>query len=365
MSKVSENCEMETREDFLRSVVAEAVLCIGRHHSTAARLASSELLQGLSAAMRRIHNNDSGIAITKCMKLLSGGLAGRPNLCANTVYAITVFTYYNKDMSVDIVQEYLGYMCHLLESVTREVVQACLSFVKGVVSLYPSLYLGPLVPTIMKGLSSMVKDCSRRYRTKTDSIISRLIEKFGADHISTLVPPHNEILHKRLRNLRKKSSRSKRAKEAEDQQEGCDDNAGTTELFTEKAPTSLEEILAAIDPDLVGADDEEGKKKSPVSSRQKKRNQPTAAWVEEDDSEDEVLDLLGPAAAQAIRATKPRAPKQVMESKQIEKEEEVGFPTNELGKLIIYEDKKADKLEKWNREFLSSVYLPAFWMEIN
>lgn len=236
LSKVSASSDVGSREIFLKNAVAESVMCIGRTHSTAARLASNELLQTLSGAMRRIHDNNTDTAIRECMRLLSGGLLCRPALCANTIYAITVFTYHNKEMPVDIIEQNVTNMCTLLACASREVVQACLSFVKGIVSLYPCLLLGPLVKTMVDGIISMVSDCSRKYRTKTDSILNRLMEKFGADHICKLVPQRNEILHKRLRNLRKKESRNRREKEALDEEESKEE-AGAEELYTEKAPT--------------------------------------------------------------------------------------------------------------------------------
>ena len=114
---------------------------------------------------------------------------------------------------------------------------------------------------------------------------------------------------------------------------------------------SLQEILAAIDPDLAGADEDD--KKASTSDSQRRRKQPTAAWVEEDDSDDEVLDLLGPAAAQAIKSNKPKVKKTPKDRP--EDEEEDGYSIDPVsGKLLIVEDTKADRAERQKRKFPSN-----------
>ena len=107
------------------------------------------------------------------------------------------------------------------------------------------------------------------------------------------------------------------------------------------APISLEEILAEIDPDLARADEEESEAKSSKKSltKTRKNNKTSDVWIEEEDSEDEVLDLLGPNAAQAIMSKKPVQKKNVKKEDEKTPEENGGFAIDPAtGKLLITEE---------------------------
>lgn len=86
---------------------------------------------------------------------------------------------------MDILEQNIENMCALMASPTREIVQACLSFTKGVVALYPVGVLGKSVKTIMEGVVSLTPDCARKFREKTKSILARLMRKFGDDYITS------------------------------------------------------------------------------------------------------------------------------------------------------------------------------------
>ncbi|KAF2354788.1 putative domain NUC173 [Trinorchestia longiramus] len=338
---VSERAEVGTREEFLQRVVGESVMCCGRSNSTATRRAAFTVLAELPLSLKRIAQLDDDTTVRECMRLLSSGLLGPPSLCSNTIIAITAFTYQAREtMPLDILVQNLSNMCHLLPSSSREIVQACLSFIKGVVTLYPVAVLGPSVSDIMKGIVSLTPDCARKFRLKTKSILARLMRKFGDDYITKLVPAKHETLLKRIRNLRKEASRARRAKETEDEA-GEQKNDDAEELFSEKAPSTLEEILAEIDPDLNDEDDDTTPSKRSENRRQSK---PTTAWIAEEESDDEVLDLLGPEAASAIMTKKPREKKAVAAASKGDEDENGGFCIDPVtGKLIIVEDRKEKK----------------------
>ncbi|XP_018011596.1 RRP12-like protein [Hyalella azteca] len=337
---VSENAGAETREEFLQRVVGESVMCCGRSNSTATRRAAFAVLAELPQSLSRILKVNEDTTVRECMRLLSSGLLGRPSLCANTIIAVTAFTYQCKEtMPLDILEQNVSNMCLLLASPSREIVQACLSFVKGVVTLYPVAVLGPCVNKIINGIVSLTPDCSRKFRLKTKSILARLMRKFGDDYITKLVPLKHVTLHKRLRNLRKEASRARRARDAEDEEEDQDDDAD--ELFSGKAPSTLDEILAEIDPDLNDEDEDEAPRSSRAEQRRQK-SKPTTAWVAEGESDDEVLDLLGPEAASAIMTKKPREKKPASaRNRNDDEDENGGFSLDPAtGKLLIIEDRK-------------------------
>ena len=80
-------------------------------------------------------------------------------------------------------KELVEMVCTLVTSQTREVVQTCLSFIKGVVSLYPPVVLGTFLKTIIQGICNMTPDCARNFRIKVKSLFMRLMRKFGSDYI--------------------------------------------------------------------------------------------------------------------------------------------------------------------------------------
>ena len=69
----------------------------------------------------------------------------------------------------------------------------------------------------------MSPDCKRNFRLKTRAIYLRLIRKFGYINIVNLVPKSDEILLKRLRNIKKAESRKKRSQNADDDSDDGDD----------------------------------------------------------------------------------------------------------------------------------------------
>jgi ribosomal RNA-processing protein 12 len=114
------------------------------------------------------------------------------------MYAGDLFTFnisnlllfFLETMPLDILEQNVSNMCLLLASPSREIVQACLSFVKGVVTLYPVAVLGNCVNKIINGIVSLTPDCSRKFRLKTKSILARLMRKFGDDYITSETNAH-------------------------------------------------------------------------------------------------------------------------------------------------------------------------------
>lgn len=61
----------------------------------------------------------------------------------------------------------------------------------------------------------MTEDTKRHFRLKCRDILDRLVRKFGYEVIVKLIPESDEVMHKRLKNIRKIQTRKKKLKEME------------------------------------------------------------------------------------------------------------------------------------------------------
>ncbi|XP_050702743.1 RRP12-like protein [Eriocheir sinensis] len=331
----------ERREEVLRRVVGEAVVCCGRAMSQATRKAAFLLVSEVGAAIQRSEGCTAEDTVVRALELLLAGLVGSPALAAATMLALTALTYqYREQLTAQVVAVLVQNTCVQLLCPSREIVASCLSFIKALPALLTPARLAPHLPAIVQAMTNMTPDCQRKYRLKTRDILDRLMRRYGADAIAALVPPGDTILHKRIRNLRKLASRKEREREerrrTEGEEEEEEDGLGSRAL-----PASLDEILAEIDSEEDEKEEEEeeegGKRRKMMKKKKKKGN----TWIREDD--DEIVDLLDASAGQAIMSgraaaaaargggrTKARAGR--------------GFEMDkESGKLIITENGKKEK----------------------
>ena len=65
----------------------------------------------------------------------------------------------------------------------------------------------------MQGLLNMTEDCKRHFRQKVRDILIKLIRKFGIDTITSMVPLTDNIMLKRLKNIRKVETKKQKSKE--------------------------------------------------------------------------------------------------------------------------------------------------------
>lgn len=62
----------------------------------------------------------------------------------------------------------------------------------------------------MKAIVSMTDDCKKHFRRETQHMLDRMIRKYGCDAIERQVPSSDQIMMKRIRNLRKLHARKER-----------------------------------------------------------------------------------------------------------------------------------------------------------
>lgn len=83
----------------------------------------------------------------------------------------------------------------------------------------------------MKTLCEMTEDCKRHFRLKVRDILTKLIRKYGFEIIANLVPTTDEIMHKRIKNIRKIETRKQKSKHDKPGK-----NEDEDELLTKRGP---------------------------------------------------------------------------------------------------------------------------------
>ncbi|XP_066963061.1 RRP12-like protein [Macrobrachium rosenbergii] len=334
--QLDKNISEEKLNEFLQQVVGESVMCCGKSLSTSVRKAAFLLISEVGGTIQKHTGCTGEETVRRCIKMLLAGLAGSPMLASNTILAITSLAYQYKDIvSSDMLDLLMENMCTQLLCHSREVVGSSLSFIKSALVVFPIPVMTNYVDMVVKAMCGMVVDCQKKFRNKTRDIFDRLMRKFGADRTMALVPSDDDILQKRLRNLRKSAARKKREREAKKDGDDSDDD-----FETKAHPTSLDEILAAIDSEPEDDDDEDNdsmlKRKGKKAKGKLTKKKEKGTWIKED--EDEIVDLLDASAGKAMVSKRPIL--KASNTKRLENgKEDSGFKVDsKTGKLIITEE---------------------------
>lgn len=138
----------------------------------------------------------------------------------------------------------------------------------------------------MESLSKMTEDCKRHCRLKIRDILVKMVRKFGIEPIINMVPQSDEMMLKRLKNIRKIENRKQKTKDDKKNKEEDSEE----EFNLKRMPKSMEEILADSDEEFDDVDMNDGGKNS---KRQKKKT-----WIQE--SVDNIVDFADPTASKNI-----------------------------------------------------------------
>uniref|UniRef100_A0A8B9RM25 Ribosomal RNA processing 12 homolog n=1 Tax=Astyanax mexicanus TaxID=7994 RepID=A0A8B9RM25_ASTMX len=305
----------EEHKDFLTALLPEVIICT-KEVSIGARKNAYSLLVEIGNAFIQFSGN-SKEAINEYLGHVYIGLTGSVTMITCTVLALTrlVYQYKGKQYTLDVspLEQLLHNVCLLLSSRTREIVKACLAFIKVILFILDVKVLASHVSVIMEGITNMKEDMRRHCRMKLKSIFTKLVRKFGYELVKSMLPAEH---HKVLANIRKVEARTKRR----NTQPGSETRrACATALL-------IEDILAETDSD--DSEDEGPKKgqKKPIKQKAK-------AWLKEGVSDDP-LNFLDPKASQRVLATNPDLKKTA--------KVEHGFKVTSDGRLIIKEDDEDD-----------------------
>ena len=307
---------------FLKAAANEAVAGV-REVGEKARSAAFALLVKVGQVYIG-WNENSQEALKDYMALLMKKLEGGGD--AQVTAAVTSITCVVQEFAASCTEELingvLDKVCHLLVTCTRDVVLACLGFIRMFVVTVHSQRLPFYLKTLMHNLSAMSDEHQRAYRVRTRDIFIRLMRKCGAEFVMKLVPAQDTILVKRLNNLRKIEARKKKVRSERQDQDHDDYEDDDGALATR--PKTMEHVLADSDDDDLDEQD---------SKEHSAKNKARKTWIQEGD----IVDLLDPTAVQKVSATDPLAAATALETMK-KKKSDTMFKMSSDGRMIIEDD---------------------------
>ncbi|BCR88373.1 mRNA-binding protein RRP12 [Aspergillus chevalieri] len=326
---------------FIPSVLSEVVLGC-KESNEKARTASFELLIHLAKRTVDPEQNPPGTKIRNSLvphmpdnapdalatveeffTMVSAGLAGSsPHMVAASVTALSrLFFEFHTELQPNVRSDLVQTIELFLTSNNREIVRSVLGFVKVAVVVLPEDVLRSRLNSLVPNLMAWNKEHKGRLRSKVKGILDRLIRRFGAPLIESLV---GEADRKLVVNIRKQRERSKKKKKAAgDEEEDEDTNANTKNAPAEQQTSYSNAFDKAVyDSDLSDSEldsdadaseievDEQGSLHASAKGGKKPNKRAGAGkqseqYIRELSPEDNPLDLLAPNALANISTTKP------------------------------------------------------------
>jgi len=314
---------------FIPSILSEVVLGC-KESNEKARTAAFDLLIHLSHRVTDAERNPEGTVIRNSLvphmpddspdapatieeffTMVSAGLAGSsPHMVAASVTALSrLFFEFHAKLRPEVLSDLVATVELFLTSNNREIVRSVLGFVKVAVVVLPDEALRPRLSALVPNLMAWNKEHKGRLRSKVKGIIDRLVRRFGAPLMESLV---GEDDRKLVVNIRKQRERNKRKKKEgaageddEEEEKPAQQQAGNAfdkAVYGSDSDDSDDEFdddASEIDVDETGVARIKGK--GPGS---RKKTQSTQ-YIRETSPDDNPLDLLAPDALANISTTKP------------------------------------------------------------
>ncbi|XP_045503791.1 RRP12-like protein [Colias croceus] len=316
-----QSSNLNSESKLIKSAIAESVICT-KDINTKCRECAFSVITAIGNILKA---QDGGMQAFIDM-LQSGLSAPLPRIVGATIRALSSALYnFSEEMGLELVQGLLETMAGMMMNGNREIVAAAMSFLKVYTKVLPTEVLSGSLPLLFKTLSTMSEDCKRHSRLEIGYFLSRMARKFGSETIEKLIPREDEIMLRRLRNIRKMDNRKKRMKEGREQESDSE-----TDIAVKGTSKTLEDILKDSDSEMEYLDEERPKAKA-----KKGRNQ---AWIQDDP--ENIVDLADVSSARKITATDPKKKRAVEEKAQ--KKKDGGFRTAPDGRLIIADDDFGD-----------------------
>jgi ribosomal RNA-processing protein 12 len=160
------------------------------------------------------------------------GLVGDNQLISNTITVLKfIVQEFAEHLSIDTLKFILEQVLEFVVSNQRNEVNASLHFLVVFVKILPVAFVANHLRLIMKALSLMVPDTRRHCRLILSYLLKKLCKKFTAEEIIKMVPGTDEVLHKKLRNIRKEMSRAKRNRADNSKKKSKDDDSDDEDEF--------------------------------------------------------------------------------------------------------------------------------------
>ena len=318
---------------FIPSILSEVVLGC-KESNEKARTAAFDLLIHLSRRTIDPERNPTGTVIRNSLvphmpddspdapatieeffTMVSAGLAGTsPHMVAASVTALSrLFFEFYKELRPEILSDLVQTVELFLTSNNREIVRSVLGFVKVAVVVLPDDALRPRLSALVPNLMAWNKEHKGRLRSKVKGIIDRLVRRFGAPLMESLVGDEDRKLVVNIRKQRERNKRKKKEGAAEgDEDEEAEEKAADQQPnnafdkavygsdFSDDSDDDFDDDASEIDVDGEGVARIKGR--APAG---KKKSAQSTQYIRELSPEDNPLDLLAPNALANISTTKP------------------------------------------------------------
>lgn len=172
--------------------------------------------------------------LSEFVDAVMAGLVGDNQLVSNTITALKfIVQEFAENLTIDTLKFIMEQVLEFVVSNQRNEVNASLHFLVIFVKILPVPFVATNLRMIMKALTLMVHDTRRHCRLILAYLLKKLCRKFTPEEIIKLVPGSDEVLHKKLRNIRKEMSRAKRNRleNARKKSKGGDDDDSDDEYL--------------------------------------------------------------------------------------------------------------------------------------
>lgn len=139
------------------------------------------------------------------------GLVGDNQLISNSIQALKfIVQEFAENLTVDTLKFIMEQVLEFVVSNQRNEVNASLHFIVTFVKILPTPFVATQLRLLMKALTLMAQDTRRHCRLVLAYLMKKLCKKFTPEEIIKMVPGSDEVLHKKLRNIKKEMNRAKR-----------------------------------------------------------------------------------------------------------------------------------------------------------
>ena len=298
----------------------------------------------------------SQVTIHQFFDLVVAGLAGQtPHMRSATILSLSRLLYqFHERMAVPQVDTVLQTVCLLLQTKSREVLKAAISFVKVAISVLQADQCERHLKELVVGV---VAEAGVTFRQKARRILEKLIRLYGYERVESLMPEEHLKL---LANIRKSKEREKRAKKAGNDAANSSSSGAGTAVSARGAGVgssagsfakpvhkpSYEQLLDesddGSDADSESEDDSQQQQRAPRGRAAKAAAAATngggRVYIRDDAEDEDAVDFLDPAMATKLRSTAPTTKKK--------KADGSAFPTAGDGRMFILDPEEDTSVKK-------------------
>jgi ribosomal RNA-processing protein 12 len=144
-------------------------------------------------------------------EIMAGLVSDDQQLVSNTIIALKfIIQEFGLKLNVETVKFLLEQILEFVVSNKRNEASSSLQFLVVFVKTYPSDFVATFLGIIMKSINLMLPDTRRHSRLLLSFLLKKLCKKFTPEEVIQHVPGNDEMLHKKLRNIKKEINRAKR-----------------------------------------------------------------------------------------------------------------------------------------------------------